>query len=76
MADLCRQHSATYGGSRGRQVRARLDPQLRELPTNFTPEGKDKCAYCAYDLGYQEGYQAALLEMKRVVAEKLGKPRL
>lgn len=45
-------------------TRSFLDPIIRKLPQCHAGEGKDKCAYCAYEAGLTAGYEKAIKEFK------------
>lgn len=63
----CLKHSGAAGKA-GARNRALLDPKIEPLPNSQTGAGTHKCAYCAYELGYQDGLEAAIGNLKGMLS--------
>ena len=63
------QDCPTHAGQRNARNRAGLDPVMSNLPANQAGAGRHKCPYCAYGVGYSNGYAAALKDAKAVISE-------
>lgn len=63
MANDCARHA----GIRNEIYRRKLDEMMKILPENQSGAGRHKCAYCAWERGFDEGYRHGL----RVAADAL-----
>ena len=54
--------NCTKHGQGNPEARAAIDVYLRGLPQNQGGEGRHTCAYCAFEVGRQAGYQQAKLD--------------
>lgn len=62
---LCPKHSSSGGLSTEeyQSNQAQIDEVVSALPRNHSGEGKEKCAYCAYEWGLMAGRRLAIKEV-------------
>ena len=68
MAAICSRHSGWKPAERNRAL---LDEKLRPLPDCQAGDAGHTCAYCAYELGYQDGREAAIRSITKKIGEQI-----
>ena len=58
-----------HAGKINAENRAQLDQTMRKLPENQSGKGRHKCAYCAYEAGFNHGFRKALAKVSKFTSE-------
>ena len=66
MAKDCDLHAGKHNELRRRN----LDEIMRTLPENQSGSGRHKCAYCAYERGFQDGLRSAANKLGQVILQE------
>ncbi len=61
MADICSKHA----GLHNERARSDLEQKMKDLDYCQAGEGRHKCTYCAYEKGFEEGYEQAMQELNK-----------
>ena len=65
MANDCPKHA----GQHNELQRRKYDAMMRALPENQSGCGRHKCAYCAYERGFEDGLKSAVEKFRTVIME-------
>lgn len=61
----CVKHAGQANGAN----RSQLDQTMAVLPDNQAGEGRHKCPYCAYEVGFKRGFRKAQDEAMKSISE-------